>query len=151
MPQKSLFFVFITVMFYSLVSSAFTLRGEIQPDRYTYYLMPEYAQTLKSLNDKKGRDLFVRIPHGELTADSSYQQAKGLPAPTAMTCISSIYFNEGARENWLRVACVDNNGLEYTAHQKWPSQSIAKRVCKVGEARCDSFLALTSDSWSDPK
>ncbi|WP_241744809.1 hypothetical protein [Morganella morganii] len=28
---------------------------EVQPDRYTYYLTPEYGQQLKMQNDGKGR------------------------------------------------------------------------------------------------
>ncbi|MEC4156466.1 hypothetical protein AB7315_14915 [Providencia manganoxydans] len=31
----------------SATAQAVTLRGEIQPDRYTYYLTPAYGKTLK--------------------------------------------------------------------------------------------------------
>ncbi|MEQ4626586.1 hypothetical protein [Providencia manganoxydans] len=135
----------------SATAQAVTLRGEIQPDRYTYYLTPAYGKTLKALNDKSNRPYYPIYPHGELYPYGSYQQTKDKPAPTAMTCISSVYYNRGAAANWLKIACVDNNGLEYEGNQKWPPKSVATRICKVGEARCDSFLSLESDGWSGPQ
>lgn len=153
MAQKFslVFSLSIFALVLSSTAQAVRLPGEVQPDRYTYYLTSEYGQALKAQNDNQRRSLYDRKPHGELLALSSLSQAKGVPAPTAMTCMSSIYFNKGAGTNWLKIACVDNHGLEYSANQQWPAKSVAKRVCKVGEARCESFLTLTSDSWSGPQ
>lgn len=137
-----------------LSAPVFALRmpGEVLPDRYTYYLTPEYGQQLKMLNDGKGRkSTFQPIPHGALRSNMNVGASKGHPAPVAMTCISSIYYNTGARTDWLRVGCIDNNGMEYEGNQKWPPKSIAERVCKAGEGDCESFLQMDTDSWSGPQ
>lgn len=149
-------FVFsIMTLLMTLISTssaqAITLRGEIQPDRYTYYLTDQYAQKLWAMNRDRNRTIRFNLPPGELVAQTDVSFAYQHPAPTAITCISSIYYNQGARANWLKVACIDNNGLEYSTHQKWPDTSIAKRVCKVGEASCDAFLTMNSDNWSGPQ
>ncbi|WP_446934860.1 hypothetical protein [Morganella morganii] len=128
---------------------ALYMQGEVQPDRYTYYLTPEYGQYLKMLNDGKNRKF--SIPHGELRSNMNVGASKGHPAPVAMTCISSIYYNTGAQANWLKVGCIDNNGLEYEGNQKWPPKSVAERVCKAGEGDCASFLQMDTDSWSGPQ
>ncbi|EJF7713631.1 hypothetical protein M8697_003913 [Providencia rettgeri] len=144
--------LFTTLISLTVCTQALALRlpGEIQPTRYTYYLTPEYGQKLKEKNESNERPI-LGVPHGELTGYTPIRQAKGFPAPTAMTCISSVYYNRGAEANWLKVACVDNNGLSYSADKKWPPKSIAKRVCTVGQSGCDSFLVLDSDNWSGPQ
>lgn len=140
------------LMSLTVCSQALALRlpGEIQPTRYTYYLTPEYSQKLKAKNESNERP-YLGVPHGELMGETLMRKAKGFPAPTAITCISSVYYNRGAGEDWLKVACVDNNGLEYSANKKWPPKSIAKRVCTVGQSGCESFLVLDSDNWSGPQ
>ncbi|HCR3333114.1 TPA: hypothetical protein ON523_002858 [Morganella morganii] len=137
-----------------LSAPVFALRmpGEVQPDRYTYYLTPEYGQQLKMQNDGKDRKpAFQPLPAGELRSETRADLSKGYPAPVAMTCISSIYYNTGARANWLKVGCIDNNGLEYETSKKWPPKSVAERVCKAGEGDCESFLQMDTDSWSGPQ
>lgn len=132
-------------------ASALYLPGEVQPGRYTYYLTPEFAQTLKSLNDDPNIGKWYKTEPGELIANGIPSQRRDKPAPKAMTCISSIYFNTGAQANWLKVACVDNLGLDYNANLQWPAKSVATKVCKVGEPQCESFLTLQSDTWSGPQ
>ncbi|HEK3073866.1 TPA: hypothetical protein SMV14_001948 [Proteus mirabilis] len=127
-------------------ASALYLPGEVQPDRYTYYLTPEFAQQLKVENDKREGKWRLGLPAGQLVSETNWQKAANKPAPKAITCISSIYFNEGAQANWLKIGCVDNQGLEYSASRQWPSKSIATKVCKVGEPQCGSFLVLESDT-----
>ncbi|MBI6536449.1 hypothetical protein JEO91_09160 [Proteus mirabilis] len=132
-------------------ASALYLPGEVQPDRYTYYLTPEFAQQLKVENDKREGKWRLGLPAGQLVSETNWQKVANKPAPKAITCISSIYFNEGAQANWLKIGCVDNQGLEYSASRQWPSKSIATKVCKVGEPQCGSFLVLESDTWSGPQ
>lgn len=132
-------------------ASALYLPGEVQSDRYTYYLTPEFAQQLKVENDKREGKWRLGLPAGQLVSETNWQKAANKPAPKAITCISSIYFNEGAQANWLKIGCVDNQGLEYSASRQWPSKSIATKVCKVGEPQCGSFLVLESDTWSGPQ
>ncbi|MEK8098654.1 hypothetical protein WKC52_16730 [Morganella morganii] len=82
-----------------LSAPVFALRmpGEVQPDRYTYYLTLEYGQQLKMQNDGKGRkSAFQPLPAGELRSETRADLSKGYSAPVAMTCISSIYYNTGA-------------------------------------------------------
>lgn len=132
-------------------ASALYLPGEVQPDRYTYYLTPEFAQTLKVENDKREGKWRAGLPAGQLISETDWRKSGNKPAPKAITCISSIYFNTGAQANWLKVACLDNQGLEYSTSRQWPAKSIATKVCKVGEPRCESFLTLQSDTWSGPQ
>ncbi|WP_109399212.1 hypothetical protein, partial [Proteus sp. TJ1640] len=108
-------------------------------------------QQLKVENDKREGKWRLGLPAGQLVSETNWQKAANKPAPKAITCISSIYFNEGAQANWLKIGCVDNQGLEYSASRQWPSKSIATKVCKVGEPQCGSFLVLESDTWSGPQ
>ncbi|QLI99329.1 hypothetical protein H0A34_05810 [Providencia rettgeri] len=148
--MKKILFAALNSLTVCTQALALRLPGEIQPTRYTYYLTSEYGQKLKALNDSNSRS-YINVPYGELMGDTPIPKAKGLPAPTAMTCISSIYYNRGAAENWLKVACVDNQGLEYSANQKWPPKTVAKRICTVGQSGCETFIVLGSERWSGPQ
>lgn len=132
----------------SVPATALTLQGELQPDRYTYYLAQEYSHKLKELNDTHP-DKWPHLAATDLQPATVFYKSGKKPAPQAITCISSLFYNKYTHKNQLNIGCIDDNGLEYKSNLKWPSKSIAESVCKVGTSGCESYLKLESETWSE--
>ena len=129
---------------------ALHMLGELQPQRYTYYLTSEYAQKLNLLRQQEG---YATYPQSKLGLSRTIGQ-KNLaekPQPKAMTCISSIWYNDLSKQQQLNIGCIDDTGMEYQSAHQWPDSSIATRVCQFGEAGCEAFLVMDSDKWNGPK
>ena len=143
--------IFITgLLLISSNSYALHISGELQPQRYTYYLTNDFSQKLNQLRQQGG---YATYPQSKLGL-SLYLGQKGLtekPQPKAMTCISSIWYNDLYKQQQLNIGCIDDTGVEYKAYNEWPHSSIATRVCQIGEAGCEAFLVMDSEKWNGPK
>lgn len=115
--------------------------GNIQPQRYTYFLTQDSSTYLQQLADHQINKTWLALREGQAATN-------GKPAPQAMTCLSSIV--QWYRIQMLYVVCGADNGVIFETYKAWPSKNVAKSVCQVGEKDCPSYLGLDSDKWDGP-
>lgn len=143
-------------------SFAMVIKGDVHPERYTFFLNDQGAEALKNINNL---NLKLRTNPGNIpllkelennvnkigiNSDEDPIWKKGNirwddKPPVALTCLISTMKNPIGNFYQDITHCADETGAEYIGLKGWPVQQALEKTCKVGQSDCPVYLALQGD------
>ncbi|MBE5215826.1 hypothetical protein IG611_11735 [Pectobacterium sp. A535-S3-A17] len=143
-------------------SFAMVIKGDIHPERYTFFLNKQGAEALKNINnlniklrEKPGnipllKELENNVNKIGINSDEDPIWKKGNirwddKPPVALTCLISTMKNPIGNFYQDITHCADETGAEYIGLKGWPVQQALEKVCKVGQLDCPVYLVLQGD------
>lgn len=152
----------LTLMLSCFHSFAMVIKGDIHPERYTFFLNKQGAEALKNINNlnlklrtNPGnipllRELENNVSIVGINSDEDPIWKKGNirwddKPPVALTCLISTVKNPIRNFYQDITHCVDETGAEYIGLKGWPAQQALEKACKVGQSDCPVYLVLQGD------
>lgn len=155
----------ISVLSFPALSFAITIPGNIQPERYTFFLTDNGGEMLREMNDAA-----VSVKLNNKIGFSAEAQSKAATANIspllyaaspleqnfiryddkpvrALTCLITTRTMPGQNKNysWEETYCLDETGAAYIGTKGWPSRTIFSKSCAVGAADCPVYLSMNND------
>lgn len=141
-------------------SFAMVIKGDVHPERYTFFLNDQGAEALRNINNL---NLKLRTNSGNIPLLKELENnvnkvginSKEDPIwkkgnvrwdnkpPVALTCLISTTPIGNVYKDFTY--CADETGAEYIGLKGWPVQQALEKTCKVGQSDCPVYLALQGD------